>query len=165
MLHQKVLILNADFRALTVCTMSKAFLLIYLNKAEMVTKVKNGLLRSVNQTFAMPSVIRLYNYVKMPYRGVILTRQNLFKRDFYTCLYCSSKKNLTLDHVIPKSKGGKTTWTNLVTACQNCNSRKSDYTLKEAGLTLPYKPFKPSFVIFAKNFSKWGDASWELYLQ
>ena len=165
MLHKKVLILNADFRALTVCTMSKAFLLIYLDKAEIITKVKNGLLRSVNATFPMPSVIRLYNYVKMPYRGVILTRQNLFKRDSYTCLYCNSKKDLTLDHVIPKSKGGKTTWTNLVTACQDCNSRKSDHSLEKAGLTLPYQPFRPSFVIFAKNFSKWGDESWGLYLQ
>lgn len=161
---RKVLVLNADFRALAVCTVNKAFLLVYLEKAEVINKAENAFLRTVNKTFAMPSVIRLTNYVNVPYRGVMLSRQNIFKRDNGACVYCGTTKNLTLDHVIPRSRGGKTDWTNLVTACKSCNSKKGDLTPEEANMPLPYNPFKPSFIVFLREFSGIGDESWQPFL-
>lgn len=164
MTNQKVLVLNADFRALSVCSTPKAFLLVYLKKAEIVNAVKGKRLRSIDRSFPVPSVIRLLRYVNMPYRGVMLSRQNIFKRDGHKCLYCGEKNNLTLDHVLPRSKGGKTSWTNLVTACQTCNSRKGDLTPEEADMLLPYQPFRPSFVMFLKEFSRIGEESWQDFL-
>ncbi len=164
MINQKVLVLNADFRALSVCSVPKAFLLVYLNKAEIVNKADGKALRTVSTSFPMPSVIRLLRYVNMPYRGVVLSRQNIFKRDAYQCVYCGAKNNLTLDHVVPRSKGGKTSWTNLVTACQECNSRKGDLTPEEVDLKLPYEPFRPSFVMFLKEFSRIGEENWKDFL-
>lgn len=162
---KKVLILNADFRAFSVCSVYKAFLLVYLEKAEIVKKADNAVLRSVNRTYDMPSIIRLNQYVNIPYKGVIMTRQNIFKRDGNKCVYCSSKENLTLDHVLPRSRGGGSTWTNLVTACKTCNSKKGDFLPEEIDMELPYKPFKPSFIMFLRDLSGLGDESWMPYLQ
>ncbi|MCC5943934.1 MAG: HNH endonuclease [Bernardetiaceae bacterium] len=165
-MKSKVLVLNADYRAISVCSASKAFVLVYMQKAELVSSVKDGFLRTVSRSFPMPSVIRLMRYVKVPYRGVVLSRQNLFKRDNYQCVYCGERNKalLTLDHVIPRSQGGKTSWTNLVTACQRCNSHKGNYSLEKIGMNLPYEPFKPTFVMFLRDFSRIGDDSWQPYL-
>ncbi len=165
MIGRKVLVLNADYRAISVCSVAKAFLLVYLQKADMVNSVPNGFIQTVSKSFAAPSVIRLNSYVNIPYRGVMLTRQNIFKRDANQCVYCKSTKNLTLDHVVPRSQGGKTSWTNLVSACQHCNSKKSDFSLEDVGMKLPYKPFKPTFVMFLREFSRMGDENWKPFLQ
>jgi 5-methylcytosine-specific restriction endonuclease McrA len=101
----------------------------------------------------MPSVIRLNRYVHAPYRGVNLTRQNVFKRDNFECQYCGTKKELTLDHVVPSSRGGIHSWTNLVTACKRCNAKKGDYTLEESGMDLHRKPYKPSYALFLRDIS------------
>jgi len=162
---RKVLVLNSDYRALTICSVYKAFLLVFLDKAEMVDQAQNMFLRSVSQTFPMPSVIRLVGYVNMPYKSVMLNRHNVFKRDGSKCVYCNSKEDLTIDHVMPRSRGGKSRWTNLVTACKKCNARKGDFTPEEAEMKLPYAPFKPSFVVFLRDFSGIGDDSWKPYLQ
>ena len=162
---RKVLVLNSDYRALTVCSVPKAFLLVYMNKAEVINKAENEFLRSVSQILAMPSVIRLHTYVNMPYKGVMLSRQNIFRRDGHKCEYCGSKHDLTLDHVLPRSKGGKTAWNNLVTACKSCNAKKSDFNLEDVGLRLPYKPFKPSFVVFLREFIGSNDETWKPFLQ
>ncbi len=162
---QKVLILNADYRALTICSTHKAFLLVYLEKAEIVTKAAGRMLRTVTRAYDAPSVIRLFKYVNIPYKGVMMTRQNIFRRDNFTCVYCGVKENLTLDHVMPRSRGGKSSWTNLVTACQGCNSKKGDFTPEEIEMNLPYKPFKPTFVMFIKEYSGMGDDTWHPYLK
>lgn len=162
---RRVLVLNSDFQALTVCSVYKAFVLVYLQKAEVVDSVEHQFLRSVSQFYQMPSIIRLTHYVRMPYKSVMLSRQNIFKRDKHKCLYCGIDDNLTLDHVLPRSRGGKTSWTNLVTACKRCNSKKGDFTPEEARMPLPYKPYKPSYMVFLHEFSGGGDASWLPYLQ
>lgn len=159
-MRQKVLVLNQDYSALTVCSMPKAFLLVYLNKAELVAASATEELHSVNQTFPFPSVIRLNRYVYFPYKGVMLSRQNIFKRDGNTCQYCGSKEHLTLDHVMPKSRQGRTSWDNLITACKFCNAKKGQLTPEEAGMPLMRKPFKPSFVMFLQNFSGILDQQW-----
>ena len=165
MRSRKVLILNADYRAFSVCSVYKAFLLVYLNKAEIVKKVENAYLRTITRSYDVPSIIKLHHYVNIPYKGVIMTRQNIFKRDGNKCVYCSSNDNLTIDHVLPRSRGGSTSWSNLVTACKSCNSKKGDFLPEEIGMELPYKPFKPSFIMFLRDFSGLGEESWMHYLQ
>lgn len=167
MLHlsKKVLVLNGDYRAFSVCSVYKAFVLVYLQKAEIVAEMPKAALRTVSSTFPVPSIIRLRGYVNVPYKGVMLNRQNIFRRDGNRCVYCQSKDNLTLDHVLPRSRGGQSTWTNLVSACRPCNTKKGDFLPEEANMPLPYKPYKPSFVMFLREFSNIGDESWYPYLE
>ncbi len=159
-----VLVLNADFRAMTVFSIPKAFLLVFLDKAEIIEKTDDVVLRTVSTAYNAPSVIRLRKYVNMPFKGVMLSRQNIFKRDNHQCVYCGSRRDLTLDHVVPRSKGGNSSWLNLVTACQACNSRKGNRTLEEASMSFSQKPYKPSFLIFLRDYTKNADAKWLPYL-
>jgi 5-methylcytosine-specific restriction endonuclease McrA len=162
---KKVLVLNQDFSAITICSVPKAFLLVYLNKAELVTQSASGRLRTVTAAYPLPSVIRLHNYVHIPYRhGVVLNRHNIFKRDGNHCQYCGHTRDLTLDHVYPRSKGGKSSWDNLVTACKSCNSRKGNHTPEEAGMPLKQRPYKPSFVMFLRDFTDKVAEDWTTYL-
>jgi 5-methylcytosine-specific restriction endonuclease McrA len=160
-----VLVLNQDFRPICLCSVERAFLLIFLSKAEMMSAYQNQYLRTVSQSFPCPSVIKIRNYVNLPYKGVVLSRNNILKRDNHTCQYCGIKENLTLDHLIPKSKGGKTTWTNLVTACKSCNSRKGDRSPEDAGFILAQKPIKPSYMSFIKATTKHLREDWKPFFQ
>jgi len=160
----KVLVLNQDYSALSVCTVPKAFLLVYMKKAEMLAESPSDYLRTVSSKYPSPVVIRLNHYIHLPYRGVVMTRHNIFKRDGNRCQYCGTHDHLTLDHVIPKSRGGKTNWDNLATACKRCNSRKGDHTPEEAGMPLRQRPFRPSFLMFIRDFSGLADAEWLPYL-
>ena len=164
-MNRKVLVLNQDYSPISVCTIQRAFLLNYLNKSELVEPANGYKLHSVSQTFPMPAVIRLNKYVNVPYKGVPLTRQNVFKRDAGRCQYCQSARDLTLDHVVPRSKGGKTHWTNLVTACRRCNTIKGDRTPEQAAMTLREKPVKPGYLLFLKKHSGLHCDEWEPYLQ
>lgn len=161
---RKVLVLNADYRALSVCSVYKAFILVFLDKATIVDTVKDYYLRTVDDQWEVPTVIRLSRYVNKPYKGVMLSRQNIFKRDNFSCVYCTSKSDLTLDHVLPRSRGGKTSWTNLVTACKKCNSRKGDALPEEVNMKLPYKPYKPSFILFLRDANGVVDKAWQPFL-
>lgn len=160
----RVLVLNYDYSPITVCTVQRAFLLVYLEKAEMLAGINGHVLRSISQTFPMPAVIRLGRYINVPYKGVVLSRQNVFRRDGFECQYCGSSKELTLDHVVPRSKNGKSCWTNLVTACKRCNTRKGDYTLEKAGLKLRRQPEKPSYIHFLKDHSGLMQNEWLPFL-
>jgi len=162
---KKVLVLNQDFTAITICSVPKAFVLVFLNKAEMVTHSGTTRLRTVSSSYPLPSVIRLNSYVHVPFRnGVVLNRQNIFKRDGGHCQYCGSGRDLTLDHVHPRSRGGKTSWDNLITACKVCNSRKGDNTPEEANMPLRQRPFRPSFVMFLRDFTDKVSEDWTHYL-
>jgi len=160
---RRVLVLNQDYSPISVCSAERAFLLLYLDKAELIHQVEDAEFRSVNATFPIPSVIRLQRYVVIPFKQVMLTRQNLFKRDGQTCQYCGSQQDLTLDHVLPKSRGGQSTWANLTTACQRCNSIKGDKTPEEAEMPLKKAPFKPSYIMFVRNFSGFTSKEWLKY--
>lgn len=165
MFGSRVLVLNFDFSPITVCTVQRAFLLVFLEKAEMLADAQEGMLHSVSQTFPMPAVIRLRRYINRPYKGVMLTRQNVFKRDAYTCQYCGVHKDLTLDHVVPRSKNGKSSWSNLVTACRRCNARKGHFSPEAAGLQLRTKPERPSYLDFLRYHSGLYQKEWDPYLQ
>ena len=160
----KVLVLNQDYQAIGVCAVERAFVLVFLRKAEMLTDVPERKLRTVNTEYKFPSIIRLYRYVSLPYKKVNLSRTNIFKRDNNRCLYCGTRESLTLDHVLPKAQGGRDTWENLATACQKCNSKKGDMTPEQAQMELVYKPFRPSFVMFLGNFSGTVREDWKPYL-
>jgi 5-methylcytosine-specific restriction endonuclease McrA len=164
-MKRNVLVLNQDYSPFTVCTVQRAFLLVFLSKAELLTGAVNQTLRTVTTSYPMPAVIRLHQYIHIPYRGVVLTRQNIFKRDEFTCQYCGSIKDLTLDHVIPRSRGGKSTWKNLITACKMCNAKKGNYTPQEAGMFLSKLPYKPSYIIFLRDFSGMIRDEWKPYLE
>jgi 5-methylcytosine-specific restriction endonuclease McrA len=144
--------------------MERAFILVFLDKAELLTHAEDETIRTVDQSYPMPAVIRLFRYINLPYRGVVLTRQNVFKRDKFTCQYCGSPKSLTLDHIIPRSKGGKTSWSNLVTACQPCNTRKGDRTPDQANLKLRSKPQKPTYMMFLRDHAGGMRKEWQPFL-
>lgn len=163
-MNHRVLVLNQDYSPISVCSVQRAFLLVYLKKAEMINDVEALALRTVTRVFPMPAVVRLFAYVNIPYRSVELTRQNLFKRDSHSCQYCGVKRDLTIDHVVPRSKGGSSSWKNLVTACKKCNTQKGDFTPKEAGMDLKIKPFKPSYVLFLRDFSGFVMPEWKPYI-
>jgi 5-methylcytosine-specific restriction endonuclease McrA len=163
-MSSRVLVLNQDNSPLMVCSVERAFILVFLNKSEMVRSANGHRLRSVTQSFPMPSVIRLNRYVNAPYKGVNLTRQNIFKRDGFECQYCGTRRELTIDHVVPRAKGGRDSWVNLVTACKRCNAKKGDFTPDEAGMLLRKKPFKPSYAIFLKDHMNGQAGEWDSFL-
>jgi 5-methylcytosine-specific restriction endonuclease McrA len=94
----------------------------------------------------------------------VLSRQNILKRDNHQCQYCGATHDLTIDHVLPRSREGKSTWTNLVAACKLCNSKKGDYTPEEAGMPLRRAPFKPTFIFFLREFHGIPHESWLPFL-
>ena len=143
------LVLNADDTPLNVTPVLRAFNLVYKGKAVIVTHDVDNPIVSEKKSFERPTIIRLTKWLYIPRRKIMpLTRQNIFKRDGYNCAYCGSNKNLTIDHIIPKSKGGKNTWENLVTCCAKCNCKKDNMTLREAKMVLRIKPTIPTYLSF-----------------
>ena len=140
----KVLVLNATFTPINICSWRRAMLLLFKEKAESIEASK----RLINEKYILPIVIRLKNYVPIPYNGIVLTRKNVFLRDNYTCQYCGKNGNLTIDHIMPKSRGGEDTWRNTVVSCVRCNNRKGDKTPEEAGMKLIGTPYKPPSMLY-----------------
>lgn len=142
--RSRVLLLNATFEPLTALPLRRAVVLVVCGKAEVVHGDPSGMLmHSATVTVPLPSVIRLSNYVRVPYRAKVpLTRAGLMHRDRYRCAYCGSKAE-TIDHVVPKSRGGPHTWLNCVASCARCNHRKADRLLSELGWSLKFEPTAP----------------------
>ena len=161
----KVLVLNQNYEPLSVCNVRKAVVLLLLEKAEMVEARQNSALRTVSSVYPYPSIVRLFSYVRLPFRKVELTRKNILRRDSHRCGYCGTgKPPLTIDHVIPKSRGGGDTWENLVAACIRCNNRKGSRTPEEAEMLLHRRPFRPNHVTFLRKFAGRIEQEWEQYL-
>ena len=164
MLNGKVLVLNQNYEPITICNARRAIILTYLGKAEIICAVENKVIRSVYRTFEYPSVVRLVIFVRVPFKKIILSRKNIIRRDNHRCQYCGISTNLTIDHIIPKSRGGEDSWENLTTACIKCNNKKGDRTPEEARMQLYNKPKKPSHITFIKNFAGKVDEDWKPYL-
>ncbi|HLG72153.1 MAG TPA: HNH endonuclease [Chloroflexota bacterium] len=131
-----VLVLNQNFEPLNVCSWRRAFVLVSLTKAE-VLEFGHHPIHTAAAVFPRPSVIRLMHLVRRPRSTVKLTRREIFLRDNYTCQYCGQRsRDLTVDHIMPKHRGGRHSWDNLVSACKNCNHRKGGRTPDEARMTL-----------------------------
>ncbi|NNF03635.1 MAG: HNH endonuclease [Rhodothermales bacterium] len=159
-----VLVLNQDYRALTITSVQRAIVLVLLQKAELVESESDRYVRSPTMHVPWPSIVRLKAFVRVPYKRIMLTRKNVMRRDRGRCQYCGSRDRLTIDHVMPKSRGGKDTWENLVAACVPCNNRKGDRTPEEAGYELERKPFRPSYVMYIRDFVGTMDDTWKPYL-
>ena len=146
---ESVLVLNATYEPLSVVSVRRAVLLLLKEKAEIV-EAAEAELRSEHVSMPMPLVIRLVYYVRIPHRlSLPVTRRTVLARDHYTCQYCGrqpSRKDLTVDHIVPRSRGGHTAWENVVTACQRCNGRKGNRTPEEAGMSLLSPPVRPRYV-------------------
>lgn len=170
MLGCSVLVLNQNYEPLNICNARRAFVLLDRGKAE-ILELGDTCLRSPSKDFRLPSVIRLVYLIKRPRPKVRLSRKEVFARDNYTCQYCGTKsKDLTIDHIVPRHRGGHHTWENLVSACKACNHRKGGKTLEEARMRLirlPYEPKASSYYVLQQhleNCTEWQKfiPEWEL---
>ncbi len=162
-----VLVLNQNYEPLNVTNLPRAFRLVFGEKAEVI-EYDHQVIRTPRTEFRAPSVIRLQHQVRRPGPRIKLSRREVFVRDDYTCQYCGKQSHdLTLDHVVPRHRGGGHTWENLVTACKVCNHRKGGKTLEEARYRLPRAPFEPRndvYSLFAPYLADERNGAWRSYL-
>lgn len=164
----RVLVLNQNYEPLNVTSWQRAVTLLYLGKATTV-QPDGKVLHSCTKSLRMPSVVRLNYHVRRPLPEVKISRSSIMARDGYTCQYCGKKaKNLTLDHIIPKERGGGHTWENLVACCIECNNKKGNKTLEDAEMTLARPPRRPRFIPYL-SYATFTDAlrhqEWRDYLE
>jgi 5-methylcytosine-specific restriction endonuclease McrA len=162
-----VLVLNATYEPLNIVSVQRAVVLLLKEKAEVV-EAAQAKLRAEHFVISWPLVIRLVAFVPIPRRLPLpLSRRTVLARDMYTCQYCGqqpSKSELTIDHVIPRSRGGATSWENVVTACAPCNRRKGDRLAEEAKMVLLSKPARPRFIAVALMGELNAHVTWQKYL-
>lgn len=161
----KVLLLNMSYEPFNICSWRRAIKLIIKGKAEQLEH--NGMM--LNDYYPCPSVIRLKSFIVVPYKEVSLKRKNILHRDDYTCQYCGKDQTeLTIDHVIPRSRGGENHWCNVVAACVHCNNRKGNKTPREANMTLIKNPSTPKnkfeFEITKISLNPSLQTEWKKYL-
>jgi 5-methylcytosine-specific restriction endonuclease McrA len=156
------LLINADFMPLKVVSARRAVVLVLSGKAEMVEPGKSRY-RSEHGEVVVPAVLRLVRFVKVPYRSTVpLTRRAVLARDHGLCAYCFKAAD-TMDHVVPRSRGGAHRWENVVAACRPCNAKKDDHTLAELGWTLRVQPFVPKASLYVV-FRYEQQEAWKPYL-
>jgi 5-methylcytosine-specific restriction endonuclease McrA len=162
-----VLVLNATYEPLNIVSVQRAVVLLLKEKAEVIEAAKT-LLRAENFAINLPLVIRLVTFVPIPRRLPLpLSRRTVLARDLYTCQYCGGqpgKHELTVDHVVPRSRGGMTTWENVAAACGPCNRKKGDRMPEEAQMSLHSKPARPRFVAIMLVGEANVHAAWQKYL-
>lgn len=163
-----VLVLNASYEPINVCAARRALVLVLKGVAS-AEEHSQAHVHSSRHTVRVPSVIRLLEYRRIPHQTRALSRKNILMRDRYTCQYCGKVMNsseLTLDHVIPRSRAGETTWENLVACCNPCNNRKGSRTPEEAGMKLARAP-RPFSLHTSRHLMRMlgkGDDQWRKYL-
>ncbi len=163
-MNANVLVLNQDYQPLSICSVQRSMKLLFLEKAELLHDDPDKELRTPRDAYQYPSVIRLRSYIRIPYTKVVLSRRNIMRRDNFTCQYCSRKSKLTIDHILPKSRGGADTWENLTTACEKCNVKKGSMTLKESKMDLLSKPYRPIPITFFRDYNGNVQDHWKPYL-
>jgi 5-methylcytosine-specific restriction endonuclease McrA len=189
LLNQHVLVLNRLWQAVNVCTVRRALTLLFQGHAQVVFNHGDGsfqtysfnewqdfskqeppaeCLRAVSFRIRLPRVILLLVYDHVPKKEVKFTRHNIFERDKNTCQYCGKiydRKDLNLDHVIPRDRGGPTSWENIVCSCVECNTRKANRTPHEAGMRLVRKPKRPKWRPFVQiDFALYHHDSWKHFI-
>jgi len=148
MVDASVLVLNQNYEPLNVCNARRAVVLLGRGKAE-VLEHRTQFIHTVSTSFPLPSVIRLVYMIRRPLPKRRLTRREVFARDHYTCQYCGREtRELTVDHVIPRHRGGKHSWDNVASACKACNHRKAGRTPAEAQMRLRRQPFEPRLSVY-----------------
>jgi 5-methylcytosine-specific restriction endonuclease McrA len=162
----RVLVLNASYEPLNVCTVRRALVLILKEKAE-ILEHGDGVLRSETMRVDRPEVIRLISFVRVP-RDIHrrrITRKAVLARDGWTCQYCGSNRpSLTVDHVIPRSRGGESVWENIVASCAPCNRKKGNRLPREVSMHPRKHPRPPGPTVFIRIAAPRTPAAWEPYL-
>ena len=167
-LQKPVLVLNASYEPINVCAARRALVLVLKGVAS-AEEVSLGAIHSARNSVRMPSVIRLLEYRRIPRQTRALSRKNILMRDRYTCQYCHrtlASGELTLDHVIPRSRAGESAWENLVACCHSCNNRKGCRTPEEAGMKLLRQP-RPFSLHTSRHLMRLlghGEDRWKKYL-
>jgi 5-methylcytosine-specific restriction endonuclease McrA len=159
-MSQSVVVLNADFSFLSIINWKSAVCLIVEGKAEVI-KATSKLARNVTRSVVVdiPLVIRVIKYVRSMFKSKVpFSKRNIIIRDQQTCAYCGTvierMEDCTIDHIMPRSKGGDTSWSNCVCACKPCNNKKADMTPREAKMTLKVKPYQPTITQYIQYFTK-----------
>ncbi len=162
-----VLVLNQNYEPLNVCNARRALVMVMGGKAE-VLELNGHYIATASSAYHCPSVIRLASLIKRPRPRVKLSRREVFSRDRFTCQYCGQQtKDLTLDHIVPKWRGGSHTWDNLVAACKHCNHRKGGRLAEDARMRLLRAPFEPRcdvYTLFTPYLSDPRNEAWRDYL-
>ena len=162
------LLLNASYEPLRIISWEKAITLFFLGKVEVIDTYNRDI-RSVSLVMRVPAVVRLVNYVKLGARKPPLTKINLLARDNFTCQYCRKELGRTegtVDHVVPRTKGGKTSWQNVVLACPPCNRKKGGRTPEEANMQLLKQPEAPNWLpVVNFTFEKNIPIMWNIFLR
>jgi len=167
-LHRPVLVLNASYEPVNICAARRALVLILKGVASAEAHA-GDFIHASRREFALPSVIRLLEYRRIPHQTRALSRKNILIRDRYTCQYCHKTfagAELTLDHVVPRSRSGETSWENLVACCHGCNNRKGNRTPEEAGMRLLRYP-RPFSLHTSRHLMRLvgrADEQWRKYL-
>ncbi len=192
-LQRPTLVLNRSWQPVNVAPVARAMIMIWSGTAKvvdpfdyqlydwadwsaLVPKVGEAVVRTVDDRIRVPEVVVLTSFDRLPTKSVTFSRRNVFKRDKMTCQYCGRRpgsEELTIDHVVPRAKGGQSSWTNCVLACVACNSRKADRTPIQAGMSLRTEPVRPRWTpLFARRlerFESWSkfvsEAYWEVELE
>jgi 5-methylcytosine-specific restriction endonuclease McrA len=163
----EVLVLNNNYQPLNITNVRRAISLLFMGKAQTV-QTDSKVYHAERVALPMPTVVRLNHYVRRPLPRLHVSRKSIFARDGHTCQYCGAQKvALTLDHVIPKDKGGHTDWDNLVCCCTKCNSKKGNQAPHEAGMTLLRRPRRPKFIpyiSYTKFLAALRNPHWKQYL-
>ena len=161
-----VLKLDSSFKPIEVITWEEAIVLTWLKKAWAV-EYTDKWVHSAQKAFQIPSVIVLFRYIDEKFFTLPCTRKNILLRDENRCQYCAKcfrEPELTIDHVMPRSKGGKSVWNNVVAACKSCNQRKKDFLVENSPVTLIRRPRKPSYRSIIKKRIGKANWKWEEYL-
>ncbi|MCC7176544.1 MAG: HNH endonuclease [Bryobacterales bacterium] len=167
-LHRPVLVLNASYEPINICAARRAIVLV-LKGIATAEELSHVVIRSALKSVSLPSVIRLVGYRRIPHQTRPLSRKNILLRDRFTCQYCQKtlpSTELTLDHVIPRSRSGESAWENLVACCHACNNRKGSRTPEEAGMRLSRQP-RPFSLHTSRHLMRLvgrGDEQWKKYL-
>lgn len=160
-----VLLLNATYEPLDCISVERAMILLLNKKVEIIHAKIDSFIHTIKEKYPFPEVVRLKFFVHIRRREMSPTKKNIFERDKYTCKYCGATKHLTIDHVIPVSRGGQNTWKNLVTCCFQCNNKKGNKTPEEAGMELTEVPKRPTYIHIIKDYSRNNNLeSWKDYI-
>ena len=163
---EKALKLDSSYRPIEIVDALEALVLCLIGKAQAIENYAKEV-HSVSETFTLPAVIVLNRYVKFNFKVIGVSRKDIIIRDQNKCQYCGNEfptDKLTLDHILPKSKGGKNTWMNLVAACKKCNQKKGDRTPEQANMKLINKPVKPKYSILRSVSKNQISDLWKNYL-
>ena len=163
-LNRAVLVLNANYIPLAVCTAKREICLSVLDKVDILVNYDSKV-HSPSVSLPLPSIVKVKEFIHYNSLNVEISRKNIILRDNHICQYCGTKKGpITVDHIMPKVRGGKDTWDNLITACQPCNQKKGDRTPDEIGMHILKQPKKPSRIHYYQQYVNTLQSDWKPYL-